>query len=296
MYNFVEVCATMPMIEAHSLRRVFGQREAVKGISFAVERGEVFGFLGPNGAGKSTTINMLTGQLLPTSGSATVAGYDCASGSDKLQEMIGVVFEHQNLYERMSGRDNLVFFASLYGAPASRADEMLERVGLKDRGKDAVKAYSNGMKQRLLIARALVNKPQVLFLDEPTRGLDPGAARDIRDMIADLGRSGVTVFLTTHYMEEADQLCQRVAFINEGQIVALDTPRSLKVQHGTRNVNIVLRNGDGSGGETITLALDDRADAERLTGYMSQGRVLTIHSQEATLEDVFIKLAGRRLL
>jgi len=296
MYNFVEVCATMPMIEAHSLRRVFGQREAVKGISFAVERGEVFGFLGPNGAGKSTTINMLTGQLLPTSGSATVAGYDCASGSDKLQEMIGVVFEHQNLYERMSGRDNLVFFASLYGAPASRADEMLERVGLQDRGKDAVKAYSNGMKQRLLIARALVNKPQVLFLDEPTRGLDPGAARDIRDMIADLGRSGVTVFLTTHYMEEADQLCQRVAFINEGQIVALDTPRSLKVQHGTRNVNIVLRNGDGSGGETITLALDDRADAERLTGYMSQGRVLTIHSQEATLEDVFIKLAGRRLL
>lgn len=286
----------MHVIEAHALRRVYGQREAVKGISFSVERGEVFGFLGPNGAGKSTTINMLTGQLLPTSGSATVAGYDCASSSDKLSELLGVVFEYQNLYERMSGRDNLLFFARLFGAPSARVDTLLARVGLNERGKDLVKAYSNGMKQRLLIARALINQPQVLFLDEPTRGLDPGAARDIREMVAELGQSGVTVFLTTHYMEEADQLCRRVAFINEGQIVALDTPRNLKVAHGTRNVNVVLRNGDGSGGETITLALDDRADAQRLTAYMSEGQVLTIHSQEATLEDVFVKLAGRRLL
>jgi ABC-2 type transport system ATP-binding protein len=285
----------MLMIEAHELRRRFNGREAVKGISFAVERGEVFGFLGPNGAGKSTTINMLTGQLRPSGGSARVAGFDCASAPDAMQALIGVVFEQQNLYERMSGRENLTFFAELFGSPVKRADELLEKVGLKDRGKDAVKVYSNGMKQRLLIARALINNPQVLFLDEPTRGLDPGAARDIRQMVADLGRSGTTVFLTTHYMEEADQLCKRVAFINEGQIVALDTPQNLKLAHGQRRVKVILRNGDGSAGETISLALDDRADAERLSAYMTQGQILTIHSEEATLEDIFIKLAGRSL-
>jgi ABC-2 type transport system ATP-binding protein len=283
------------MIEAHDLRRSFKARQAVQGISFAVERGEVFGFLGPNGAGKSTTINMLTGQLLPSGGRATVAGFDCASASHKVQEIIGVVFEQQNIYERMNGRDNLLFFAQLFGAPAKRVDELLDKVGLKDRAKDPVKAYSNGMKQRLLIARALVSDPQVLFLDEPTRGLDPGVAREIRQMIADLGRAGTTVFLTTHYMEEADQLCRRVAFINEGKIVAMDTPQRLKVAHGERTATVILRNDDGSGGETISLSLDAPADAERLRALMTQGHVLTIHSKEATLEDIFIKLAGRRL-
>lgn len=286
----------MPMIEAVEISRRFNGREAVKGISFTVERGEVFGFLGPNGAGKSTTINMLTGQLLPSGGSARVAGFDCASKSDKMQELIGVVFEQQNIYEHMSGRDNLLFFARLFGAPPSRVDEVLEIVNLKQRGKDKVKTYSNGMKQRLLIARSLINKPQVLFLDEPTRGLDPGAARDIRTAISDLGKSGTTVFLTTHYMEEADQLCARVGFINEGTIVALDTPQNLKIAHGQRKVTVILRNDDGSKSETVSLGLDDTADAQRLSAYMSQGKVLTIHSQEATLEDIFIKLAGRTLL
>ncbi len=286
----------MPMIEAVELRRRFNGREAVKGISFSVERGEVFGFLGPNGAGKSTTINMLTGLLLPTGGSARVAGYDCATQSEKLQELIGVVFEQQNLYERMSGRDNLLFFAQLYGAPEKRVDELLEMVGLKDRGKDKIKAYSNGMRQRLVIARSLVNQPQVLFLDEPTRGLDPGAARDIRQVVTDLGKSGTTLFLTTHYMDEADHLCQRVGFINDGLIVALDTPRNLKIAHGQRKAVVVLRSENGSAGETVSLGLDRPADAARLSDYMSQGKVLTVHSEEATLEDIFIKLAGRSLL
>ena len=286
----------MVMIEAHELRRSFKGREAVKGISFAVERGEVFGFLGPNGAGKSTTINMLTGQLLPSGGWARVAGFDCATDPEKLQPLIGVVFEQQNLYERMSGRDNLAFFAQLYGAPMSRVDEALDMVGLKARAKDQAKVYSNGMKQRLIIARGLLNKPQVLFLDEPTRGLDPGAARDIRTLVADMGKAGTTVFLTTHYMEEADQLCQRVAFLNDGQIVALDTPQNLKLAHGQRRVTAVLRSADGGPGESVTLALDERADAARLGAYMSEGQVLTLHSEEATLEDIFIKLAGRSLL
>jgi ABC-2 type transport system ATP-binding protein len=284
------------MIEAHDLRRTFNGREAVKGVSFAVERGEVFGFLGPNGAGKSTTINMLTGQLLPSGGWARVAGFDCASQSEKIQGLIGVVFEQQNVYERMSGRDNIAFFAQLYGAPMSRVDEVLDTVGLKERAKDQAKIYSNGMKQRLIIARGLINKPQVLFLDEPTRGLDPGAARDIRTLVADMGRAGTTVFLTTHYMEEADQLCQRVAFLNDGRIVAVDTPQNLKLAHGQRRVTAVLRAANGSPGESVTLALDDRADAARLGAYMTDGQVLTLHSEEATLEDIFIRLAGRSLL
>jgi ABC-2 type transport system ATP-binding protein len=207
-----------------------------------------------------------------------------------------VVSEQQNLYERMSGRNNLDFFARLYSVPARRVDEVLDIVGLKGRAKDKVKTYSNGMKQRLIIARALLNSPRVLFLDEPTRGLDPGAAREIRQMIRDLGVEGVTVFLTTHYMEEADQLCQRLAFINEGQIVALDTPQALKVAHGQRRARIVLRTQDGTAGDTLSLSLDDRADAERLNGYNRDGQILTIHSEEATLEDIFIKLAGRSLL
>lgn len=285
----------MPMIEALELRRAFRKREAVKGITFNVERGEVFGFLGPNGAGKSTTINVLTGQLLPTGGAARVGGFDCATQSDQVHRLIGVVFEQQNLYERMSGRDNLAFFATLYGVPMARVEEALELVGLKERAKDAVKTYSNGMKQRILIARALVNQPQVLFLDEPTRGLDPGAARDIRRIVSDLGKGGVTVFLTTHYMEEADQLCQRVAFINEGQIVAMDSPQNLKIAHGQRRVRVALRDGDGAVAERINLHLDVQEDTDRLHRYMSGGRVLTIHSEEATLEDIFIKLAGRSL-
>lgn len=283
----------MPMIETFNLRRSFNGRVAVDGISFAVEQGEVFGFLGPNGAGKTTTIRILTGQLLPSGGSARVAGFDCATEAQKLKPHIGVVFEQQNLYERMSGRENLAFFARLFGTSPRRVDEVLEQIGLKERGKDPVKAYSNGMKQRLIIGRALINQPKILFLDEPTRGLDPGVARDIRQIIVGLGRTGTTVFLTTHYMEEADQLCQRVAFLNEGCIVALDTPQNLKIAHGRRRAKVQLKGAELT---QLTLSLDDPADVCHLSTYLAQGLVLTIHSEEATLEDIFIKLAGRRLL
>jgi ABC-2 type transport system ATP-binding protein len=283
----------MSMIKTNELRRSFNGRKAVDGITFSVEPGEVFGFLGPNGAGKTTTIRILTGQLLPSSGSARVGGFDCASDAQKIKPLIGVVFEQQNVYERMSGRENLVFFCQLYGVSSKRADEVLEQVGLKDRAKDRVKSYSNGMKQRLVIGRALLNRPKILFLDEPTRGLDPGVAREIRQTITELGQAGTTVFLTTHYMEEADQLCRRVAFLNEGRIVALDTPQNLKITHGRRRARIVLKDADS---EETTISLDDPADARRLQEYMTDGQVLTIHSEEATLEDIFIQLAGRQLL
>ncbi len=222
----------MKAIEVQNLTRSYDGLQAVNGISFAVELGEIFGFLGPNGAGKTTTIRMLTGQLRPTSGQAAVMGFDVAAQRQQLKPCIGVVFEHQNLYERDSARGNLRFYARLYGVDKSRVEVVLRQVGLDGRSRDKVKTYSNGMKQRLLIARALLHEPQVLFLDEPTAGLDPNVARDIRAIVADLARQGVTVFLTTHYMEEADQLCHRVAIVDQGQIVALDTPANLKVAHG----------------------------------------------------------------
>jgi len=222
----------MKIIEVKDLTRDYNGLRAVNGISFAVEAGEIFGYLGPNGAGKTTTIKMLTGQLRPTSGRAWVMGCDIVRERQQLKPHIGVVFEHQNVYERLTGRDNLLFTARLYGVDKSRVDEVLEQVGLADRSQDRVKKYSNGMKQRLLVARALLHEPQVLFLDEPTRGLDPGVARGIRSFIVDLARQGVTVFLTTHYMEEADQLSERVAILNEGRIVAIGTPQQLKSEHG----------------------------------------------------------------
>lgn len=219
-------------IEVQNLTRNYNDLRAVDGISFAVEPGEIFGFLGPNGAGKTTTIKMLTGQLRPTSGEAQVMGFDVVEEREQLKPQIGVVFDSQNVYEQSSGHDNLRFYARLYRIKRARVDEVLAQVGLTDRARDKVKTYSNGMKQRLVIARALLHNPKVLFLDEPTRGLDPNVARDIRAIVVDLAKKGMTVFLTTHYMEEADNLSDRVAIIDQGRIVALDTPENLKTEYG----------------------------------------------------------------
>ena len=222
----------MKAIEVQDLTRNYNGLRAVDGISFDVEPGEIFGFLGPNGAGKTTTIKMLTGQLRPTSGMAQVMGCDVVEERQALKPQIGVVFDSQNLYERMSARDNLRFYARLYRVKKARVEEVLTQVGMTDRACDKMNTYSNGMKQRILIARALLHKPEVLFLDEPTRGLDPNVARDIRSIVTELADQGMTVFLTTHYMEEADQLSDRVAIIDQGRIVALDTPDHLKAEYG----------------------------------------------------------------
>jgi ABC-2 type transport system ATP-binding protein len=222
----------MNAIEVQDLTRTYGRVRAVDDISFAVEGGELFGFLGPNGAGKTTTIRMLTGQLCPTSGQARVAGFDVVTERQALKPQIGVVFEQQNLYARFSALDNMRFYARLYGIRKGRVDEVLAQVGLLARASDKVKQYSNGMRQRLLIARALLHEPRVLFLDEPTRGLDAHVAREIRAFVDGLAQQGTTVFLTTHYIEEADRLCNRVAFIDQGRIVALGTPAQLKAAHG----------------------------------------------------------------
>jgi ABC-2 type transport system ATP-binding protein len=287
------------MIEVQDLRRTFGSKEAVAGISFTTRRGEIFGLLGPNGAGKTTTIRMLTGQIDPSGGSAVVAGYDVVKERAQLKERIGVVFEEQNLYERLSARLNLQFSCWLYGLPESRVDEVLDLVRLRDRAKDKVRTFSNGMRQRLMIARALLHRPPLLFLDEPSRGLDPISAREVRQTIKQLSDAGTTILLTTHLMEEADLLCQRVAFIVNGRLVANDTPRNLKLAHGQRALLVTLagdpgsQNGNGALCE-MTLSLDDPADQQRLATWMAQDKVRAIHSREATLEEVFIEVAGVR--
>jgi ABC-2 type transport system ATP-binding protein len=220
-------------IEAFDLTRDFQSRRAVNRISFNVYPGEIFGFLGPNGAGKTTTIKMLTGQLRPTHGTAKVAGWDIVHQRKQMQSCIGVVFEHQNIYDRLTARDNMIFTARLYGASRKRVDEVLQMVGLADRANEKVQKFSNGMKQRLMIARALLPDPDVIFLDEPTKGLDPQVSRAIRCMVLGLSGQGVAIFLTTHYMEEAQYLCNRVAILNQGKIVALDKPVNIIKQHGS---------------------------------------------------------------
>ncbi len=286
------------MIEADDLRRSFGAKEAVAGISFSVRRGEIFGLLGPNGAGKTTTIRMLTGQIDPSGGSARVAGCDVVKERARLKARIGVVFEEQNLYERLSARLNLEFSCWLYGVERARVDETLDLVRLRDRAKDPVRTFSNGMKQRLMIARALLHEPQVLFLDEPSRGLDPISAREVRETVEQLRQQGTTILLTTHLMEEADQLCQRVAFIVDGRLVANDAPRTLKLAHGQRSLAVTLDEQPGQNGSAalreVTLSMDSPADQARLAEWMRAGQVRAVHSREATLEEVFIEVAGVR--
>ena len=286
------------MIEAVDLRRAFGAKEAVQGISFTVRKGEIFGLLGPNGAGKTTTIRMLTGQIDPSGGNAQVAGCDVVKERSKLKERIGVVFEEQNLYERLSARLNLEFSCWLYGVDVKRVDEVLDLVRLRDRAKDHVREYSNGMRQRLMIARALLHRPQVLFLDEPGRGLDPISARDVHQTIEQLRQEGTTILLTTHLMEEADQLCQQVAFIVQGRLVANDTPRNLKLAHGQRSLSVTLNEQPGQKDcaalNEVTLSMDTLEDQAKLAEWMTAGQVRAVHSREATLEEVFIEVAGVR--
>ncbi|MCB2224714.1 MAG: ABC transporter ATP-binding protein [Actinobacteria bacterium] len=279
-------------IRASDLSFSYGDVKAVDAVSFGVEPGEILGFLGPNGAGKSTTIKMLTGQLPPDGGSIEILGLPVPSSREQVQARIGVCFEEKNLYLNMSAEENLRFFASLFGADADVV-WLLERVGLADRRKDRVSGYSKGMRQRLMMARALVNTPDVLFLDEPTDGLDPVSARAIREMILAEADRGAAVLLTTHDMYEADELSDRVAFINQGRILALDAPEALKLEHGTRAVKVRRRDGDGVAEEVI--ALDDADAGDRVRDALSQPGVLTIHTEEATLEDVFVAFAGRGL-
>ena len=280
----------MLAIETNHLARSFGETQAVAGLNLAIEPGEIFGFLGANGAGKTTTIKMLTGQIRPTGGEVYVMGQPVPGSHSSLARLIGVVFEIPNLYPRLSVRQNLHFAAQLYDVPRARIDETLERMSLSDRANDLVEKLSSGMKQKLAIARALLHQPRLLFLDEPTTGLDPAFARGIREDILALKEQGTTVFLTTHYMEEADQLCDRVAFIDEGRVVLQDSPSNLKRDFGKPQALVERKDGT-----VALLSLLDAAERSRLAAWLEADDVRSIHTQEASLEDVFVRVVGKRI-
>jgi len=270
---------------------------AVDVIDFAVREGEVFGFLGPNGAGKTTTIRMLTGLARPTAGKASVMGLDLATDVTRIKKQIGVVPETSNLYDELSAFDNLVFAMQLYGVPRAerktRAEELLARFRLSEKRDAPFAKLSRGMKRALTIAAALAHRPPLIFLDEPTTGLDVMNARNLRQMIAGLRNEGVTVFLTTHYLEEAERLCDRIAIIVKGHIVALDTVEGLKSTAQSKPMVEVMLAGAHSGVETRRIEGEDIEAAARAALAQTDGRrVLAINTLRPTLEDVFVKLMG----
>ncbi len=264
--------------------------DAVAGLDFTVASGEVFGFLGPNGAGKSTTQRVLTGQHYSFTGSVTVLGRPVRSWGRDLYERIGVGFELPAYFPKLSGRENLAAFAAFYDAPGEAVAAALAAVGLDAAADRRAADYSKGMKMRLNLARAILHRPDVLFLDEPTSGLDPGSAEDVRAIIRAQAAAGRTVFLTTHDMPTADQLCDRVAFLHQGRLVALDTPRALKLAHGHATIAVehvadgeVRRDEFGTPSDPGLLAL------------LASGSAQTVHTLEASLAEVFLAVAGARL-
>ncbi|MCL5997483.1 MAG: ABC transporter ATP-binding protein [Chloroflexi bacterium] len=268
---------------------------AVDGIDFTVQHGEVFGFLGPNGAGKATTIRILTGLTRPTAGSAHILGFDLSSDVTRIKKRIGVVPEASNLYDELTAFDNLIFSMQLYGVPgaerAARAGALLKRFRLSEIRDTLFAKLSRGMKRALTIAAALAHRPPLIFLDEPTTGLDVMSARNLRQMIAGLRGEGVTVFLTTHYLEEAERLCDRIAILVRGRIVALDTVAGLRA--GGRDavsVEVTLVNTEGA---TEIWRFEGGYDVEsavrRALDQVQGGRILTLNTQRPSLEDVFVK-------
>ncbi|WP_239451161.1 ABC transporter ATP-binding protein [Methanosarcina horonobensis] len=262
----------------------------MKNISFSVKKGTIFGLLGPNGAGKSTTIKILTCQSPPTSGVAYIGGFNAAVDAAEIKKRIGVVFESQNLYEELSVFENLNFFRQLYGAPAEKITEVLEVVGVKGNQKDKIKTLSKGMKQKIMIARALINDPDILFLDEPGSGLDPHSAREIRQMILGLKGRGKTILITTHNMEEADFLCDCLAIIHKGSIIAMDAPGNLKKKYGEDVLRIKTVTGD-----IYESPLNTKSSSDIFKKLSDDNQIFLVHSKEATIEDVFIRLTGERL-
>ena len=266
---------------------------AVQDVSFEIPRGQIFGFLGPSGAGKSTVQNILTGLLPLQQGDVTYAGKSIRALDAAFFNRLGVSFEHPNLYGRLTGYENLKFFAGLFDVPTLDPRKLLEAVGLTEAAHRKASAYSKGMRQRLVFARALVNDPKMLFLDEPTSGLDPNTAAVIKELILQKKKDGCTIFLTTHNMLIADELCDQVAFLNEGKIVAMDTPRNLKLQHGQRSVRVEY--GAQGQVESRVFFLDKAEDHRAFLELMQNDSLQTIHSQEASLEQIFVKLTGRGL-
>ncbi len=266
---------------------------AIRNLRFDIGRGEIFGFLGPNGAGKSTTQKILIGLLRDYSGQVTSMGAPLGSWGPDFYEHVGVAFEFPNHYLKLTGLENLKYFRALYSDTTRSPEELLECVDLVDAAGMPVSQYSKGMKSRLSIARALLNDPDLLFLDEPTTGLDPVSARRIKELIKDQRDAGKTVFLTTHDMVVADYLCDRVAFILDGEIVQIDTPRDLKLRHGERKIRVEYVD-DGRTTER-EFSLNGIGENSEFMDLLRGPEIETIHTLEATLEDIFVAVTGSQL-
>lgn len=310
---------TKNILEVQDLKKAYNSFIAVNNINFNVNRAEIFGFLGPNGAGKTTTINMLTGMAKVTSGNIFYNGADLTGNIKKAQEMIGVVPDESNLYDEMSGYDNLCFCGALYGLPKkvrqTKARELLDMFQLSDVAGKKFKAYSKGMKRKLTIAAALIHAPQILFLDEPTTGLDVASVRQIRELIKKLNQNGTTIFLTTHYIEEAERLCHRVAFINKGKIIKNDSVSNLIAEsHAINSIEIRFDPVNGKIGSLpdqlnkkfegldctlaeegiVKIASYNAIDITPVVNFLSSGGLFIYEARliNPSLEDTFVKATG----
>jgi ABC-2 type transport system ATP-binding protein len=307
------------MLKTENLMKTYGDLKAVKGVSFEIARGEIFGFLGPNGAGKTTTISMLTGLVRPTSGRVLVDGEELTARANHLKTRIGFVPQELALYPTLSAYENLKFFGRIYRLGGKelrqRVDAVLEMVSLTDRAKDPIEDYSGGMKRRVNIAAGLLHNPEILFLDEPTVGVDPQSRNAIFESIEELNRQGLTILYTTHYMEEAERLCQRVAIIDHGQIISQDTPQALIRSLGGGLLRVGLLNGKLPAFTEAALRLPSVKDAQRLEGELMiqthesrqallellevanrmDATITSLEIHEPNLETVFLTLTGRSL-
>jgi ABC-2 type transport system ATP-binding protein len=305
----------MQAIEVKDIQKYYGATKAVDGISFSVAAGEIFGMLGPNGAGKTTTTEMIEGLRTPDAGTATVLGLDVARHARQVKTRIGIQLQNTALYPRLNVREVLDLFATFYSGPKRATDELIELVNLREKEKTLSKELSGGQRQRLSVALALINKPEIVFLDEPTTGLDPQARRSMWDTIRGVRAGGATVFMTTHYMEEAQTLCDRVAVVDAGKIIALDSPNGLINEHfkqtaiefelggamppeGTFRALPGVTGPALREGQRVTLyTTDTTGTLTGLSHLADAGTILfdALSVRRATLEDVFLKLTGRRI-
>jgi ABC-type multidrug transport system ATPase subunit len=276
------------MIRIAGLRVLYGTFAAVDGLDLDIRRGELFGLLGPNGAGKSTTIRVLIGQRRPSGGSVNVAGLDVVREWAKIKPQFGYVPDRENHFEEFTGRRNLEFFGELYGVPRLRADEVLKMVELDEAADLPVRGYSLGMRKKLLLARALLHEPRILYLDEPTANLDIHSAEVVHRILRDRVRDGATVILTTHDMDEVEKICDRVGIVCRGKLVALDSPLALKQSHTERKVDVIRDDG-----ERLVFSLDDATDRAKFGALVTAGRAVSIRTREFDFHATFLKLTGQ---
>lgn len=279
------------VIEVKGLKKVFHQNTAIEDVSFDVGKGEIWGLLGPSGSGKTTTIKILTGELEKTAGEVKVLGVDARHfKTADFKSQIGILSDNSSLYERLTVYDNLKLFCKLYNTPLKQIDVMLRKVNMEAERTKVVSKLSKGMKQRILLAKALIHQPKLVFLDEPTSALDPGNAAYIHRGLQELNEAGTTIFLTTHDMEEATLLCDRVAFLNHGKIQELDSPGALRYKYSTHAFHIETFAGE-------KLVIDNKAEnADKIRELIAEGNVKTMYTDHPTLGQIFLKVTGRELV